>query len=292
MTKQDHFTTSVQRTRAVLNRVLDNRALNPVNKAFLNQIDITRRNLKTQLKAKQGSVVPSQILPVLALGVKNLTNTINQSLMLAMDAAAHESFDATSKMLNTLNEASSEIDDVQTRSDLISDEIDQAKDDREKALAALAVLLFGSLKSHTDASLLRGDTPLAFLMSIEDYIESQWWMVERTLMTEVSRIFNGTQSAIIKKLGLWSRWTELVDDLSGKPLDKRVGQDSLAIHGQVAPPGGKFTMPSAPKVSRSLVGKSWYYPPNRPHDRAILVPWEKSWGISGWVLQSGQRVPL
>jgi hypothetical protein len=101
---------------------------------------------------------------------------------------------------------------------------------------------------------------------------------------------------------LMQRWEENCND-SGAPLDDRVGVDSIAMHGQVAPAGGVFTMPAtAPfatigdypttAVHKSLVGLSWQFPPNRPNDRACLMPWMADWGVPGWRYAGGRRVPL
>jgi hypothetical protein len=94
---------------------------------------------------------------------------------------------------------------------------------------------------------------------------------------------------------LWMRWSEHVSD-DGQPLDDRVGVDSEAMNGQVAPPGGMFTQPPVSPdgdiVQAGLVGQSWAAPPNRPNDRAVLVPWRYSWGVPGWQWDGGQRVPV
>lgn len=93
---------------------------------------------------------------------------------------------------------------------------------------------------------------------------------------------------------LRQRWCEHVADDSGAPLDDRVGVDSLAMHGQVVPPGGLFTQPpEAPdgqEVSDSLVLQTWPHPPNRPNDRAVVQAWRPHWKVPAWTWQ-GRRVP-
>lgn len=91
---------------------------------------------------------------------------------------------------------------------------------------------------------------------------------------------------------IWGRWTERIDDASGIPLDKRVAQDSFVLHGQVARPGGTFTMPADPRAPTRMVGQSWAHPPNRPNDRSVYVPWRRAWGVPGWVYQGGRRIEL
>jgi hypothetical protein len=99
---------------------------------------------------------------------------------------------------------------------------------------------------------------------------------------------------------LMQLWQENCDD-DGEPLDDRVGVDSLAMHMQVAQPGGSFFMPATSPVAdakgktdvhSSLVGLSWDFPPNRPNDRAVLSPWMADWGVPGWEYSNGKRIWL
>lgn len=85
---------------------------------------------------------------------------------------------------------------------------------------------------------------------------------------------------------LMMRWTEHVSDATWRPTDKKTAADSIALHGQVAGPGEPFTMPLGGPM---FPGGQWYSPPNRPHDRAILVPWRKAWGIPAWTYRGSVK---
>jgi hypothetical protein len=121
-------------------------------------------------------------------------------------------------------------------------------------------------------------------------MDQQWWRVERLVRTETSFAYNRAQADGVNYLAvdpefsgkLFQRWTELINDLTGKPYDDKVAADSMVLHGQVAPPGGVFTMPDKGKAPAKMVGKQWYHPPNRPNDRAVLTPWMPGWGIPAW----------
>ena len=146
-------------------------------------------------------------------------------------------------------------------------------------------------------SLMTGETIRAAIDRVQDIAGNQWYQAERIVRTEQAWAFNATHAAAIADAtdelpDIMMRWTELVDDRTGKPLDDRVAKDSIAMHGQVAPPGGKFTMPNKTAVPVALWGKSWDHPPNRPNDRATLQPWRPHWGIPGWILKGGKRVSL
>jgi hypothetical protein len=131
-----------------------------------------------------------------------------------------------------------------------------------------------------------------------ELVDQQAWRVRRLVLTEASYAYNLAQAAALQAFStepgdlLWGRWTEKVDDLTGRPLDKRVAEDSLVMHGQVTRPGGTFRMPQDARAPKALVGRSWAHPPNRPNDRAVLVPWQRHWGVPGWLLQGGRRIDL
>lgn len=131
-----------------------------------------------------------------------------------------------------------------------------------------------------------------------ELMDGQAWKVERLVRTEASYGYNLAQAAALRAFPtekgqlLWGRWTERVDDESGEPLDDRVGKDSIVLHGQVARPGGLYTMPVDALAPESMIGMQWAFPPNRPNDRAILLPWMRDWGVSGWVYQGGRRIYL
>lgn len=139
--------------------------------------------------------------------------------------------------------------------------------------------------------------PRHLIVLAGELMDQQSWRVDRLVRTETSYAYNLAQAAALKAYPtepgelLWGRWTERVDDLSGKPLDKKVAEDSLVLHGQVARPGGVFTMPDDPRAGK-LAGRSWAHPPNRPNDRSVLLPWQRHWGVPGWILQGGKRIDL
>lgn len=153
--------------------------------------------------------------------------------------------------------------------------------------------------------LLQGISPHEAYDDIAETVDGEWWQGERIVRTEIAYAYNvthrdGIAESAIELPQLWQRWEEHCD-ASGQPLDNRVGVDSIALHGQVTPPNGMFTMPSdAPhpddkgntKVPPSLVGRSWDFPPNRPNDRSVLAPWMKTWGVPGWQYVGGRRVWL
>lgn len=165
-----------------------------------------------------------------------------------------------------------------------------------RASASLSRQLIRSMEKELTMSLLLGEPTSDAIKRVQQTGKMDRWRAERTVRTEMSWAFNGTaadtiEAAAAYEPGLMLRWVEHVDDFTGTAYDKRVGKDSLVMHGQVARPGGVFTMPSDPRIKPKLYGLTWRHPPNRPFDRAVLDPWHESWGTPGYAMINGERVP-
>ena len=101
--------------------------------------------------------------------------------------------------------------------------------------------------------------------AIRGVVGDRQWMVDRILRTETSAIYNGTTLAAM-----------IEEDSEASPMLKRLvatfdrvtGRDSVAVHGQVRPVREPF----------SDGRRSYMAPPNRPHDREIVVPHRGAWG--------------
>jgi len=171
--------------------------------------------------------------------------------------------------------------------------------------AKYAARVVTDVEKNLSLSLLSGETAGNAIDRVQDLLDNEWWQAERIVRTEMAYAFNVTQRDGLEESQeelpeLMMRWEENCDE-GGEPLDDRVAVDSIAMHGQVAEPGGVFTMPAtAPfpdadgkmTVPSSLVGMSWEFPPNRPNDRSVLSPWMPDWGVPGWQWKGGRRVWL
>lgn len=146
-------------------------------------------------------------------------------------------------------------------------------------------------------SLATGETVGDAIERVEEVADTKWYQAERIVRTEQAWAYNATHADGVREIArdvgdLYMRWTEHVTD-AGTPMDKRVGVDSIAMHGQVALPGEEFTMPlDAEGVSDSLLGESWTHPPMRPNDRAVLTSWRPGWGGLAWIYRNGRREVL
>lgn len=184
---------------------------------------------------------------------------------------------------------------------LVAGEMPSVMRMHETTMARYGVHLVGRMEMELGASLAAAETPARAIDRVMKVGDLEWWRAERIVRTELNYSSSASSRAAADEQAveldgdLWTRWTEHVTD-DGEPLDDRVGVDSEAMHGQVAPPGGLFTQPPrAPdgeKVGDSLAERTWEHPPNRPNDRAVLVPWRVHWDIPGWVWRGGRRVPV
>jgi hypothetical protein len=166
----------------------------------------------------------------------------------------------------------------------------------QSSMARYGAGLIQKMEGGLAASMLQGETAYDAIDRVAEIANTEWWQAERVVRTEQSMAYNSTHADGILDASrelpdMMMRWSEHVDDETGEPLDDRVGKDSLALHGQLAKPGGLFTMPTDSRVPVKIWGRMWPYPPNRPNDRAVLQPWRPGWGIPGWIW-SGRRIPM
>lgn len=164
----------------------------------------------------------------------------------------------------------------------------------ETSMRNYGTKLIGAMETDTAQGLLNGETNDQVISRIEKTAGNEWWQSERIVRTETAYALNATHAdglaAAAQELSdLEMRWCEHVSDATDEPLDNRVGEDSVILHGQVARPGSLFVMPPGADVGRSLAGGTWPFPPNRPNDRAVLAPWRPGWGIESWRLVNGRR---
>jgi hypothetical protein len=154
--------------------------------------------------------------------------------------------------------------------------------------------LVGDIEKQLALSLATGETTDKAIERIERAADVKWYAAERIVRTESSFAANATHIDGISEIAeevddVYMRWTEHVDD-DGEPLDDRVGDDSIAMHGQVTRPGQGWTMPDdAEGVSATLLGKSFFSAPLRPNGREVITSWRPNWGGLAWTYKNGRK---
>lgn len=182
----------------------------------------------------------------------------------------------------------------------------------ETSVARYGGRLIRQMEDQLSLSLMTGEDLGTAVDRIMKTAGNEWWRAERVVRTELMWASHATQQQGIQEAArelpdLMMRWTEHVSDTSPHGLDDRVDVDSIALHGQIAPPNGVFyfpdTLPSGvvltpeqrkewPRVSRRFAGQSWTQPPNRPNDRSVLSPWRPHWGVPAWRWVGGRRAQV
>lgn len=97
-------------------------------------------------------------------------------------------------------------------------------------------------------------------------LADEQWRIDRIMRTETAAIYNGSMLAAME-----------AEDTPADPMMKRLsatfdratGKDSVAAHGQVRRVGEPF---------QDIRGRLYQAPPNRPHDRELVLPHRASWG--------------
>lgn len=106
-------------------------------------------------------------------------------------------------------------------------------------------------------------------------VQGRQWMVDRIARTEVAAAYNGARVQVLLDEDRAEQATGRTRDRLQKKLvavfDAKTGQDSVLLHGQTVPVGDPFI---------DVSGREYMAPPNRPHDREIVIPWRDSYGSS------------
>lgn len=286
------------RARAGLDREIDRTAMTRARRSW----DTAAAELVASVASLKREVSPVMLAArVPALAVK-FSVAVGRELVALTKGTLMTGAETIFGWLARLVQRDRFVDAPHVRQALVAREA-QLADMRRRSAASLGRDVGASLRASlltatsTPATAMR---PREMAAMLEGALDGQWWRAARIVATETAHAFNAAQEAVLVKAdvpGLMQRWTEKIDD-SGRPLDRRVAIDSMVMHGQLTVPGGLFVMPpwAADRgVPGGLLGRAWPFPPNRPHDRAILTPWLPAFGVSpgvDWRLIDGRRVSV
>lgn len=237
-------------------------------------------------------------LGIVHQAVLRATTTVGIELVASARATLAESLHGLDRFLGRVTGAKPVHDEARLRR-LLDARRTAVESMRRQTAAQLAGAIQDRVQDRLAVSVPAGWTAHQLVDRFGDELDGVWWMVERAVRTETAYAYNAAQADAIGALsadgrfrGLMKRWTERINDGTGRGLDELVGDDSFVLHGQVAPPSGVFTMPFDTRVRDEEEGRTWAFPPNRPNDRAVVTPWMRGWGIPGWVWSGSRRVPM
>lgn len=301
------FQRSVRAQRATLDRLLDRRGAGSLQRYFNQAQDRLERMLSRMAKgSKREPLTPlqaQQLLEQVRAAQQDIAARLRRSLVQVFVEAQNEGVDQATLAIERL-----ERDNTGAYLTLPTSEIsvknrlvEQRQPTLEKMNDAAWQNFAGALQVGMSAALAQSlslqETPMDAIDRLRTVADSNWWRGERIIHTGMAYAYNQAQADAISEVapfmaGLGKRWCELVDDVTGQPLDNRVGNDSLVLHGQVVEHSGLFVMPPDPIVHPSFWNKAWFSSPNRPNDRSITMPWRPDWRVPGWRWINNQRVPV
>lgn len=131
--------------------------------------------------------------------------------------------------------------------------------------------LRNSFQNVLGQNLLQQKTWSQSVFDMEQVFDAQEWMLARIVRTELHNIYN-----VSKMKGFGNIQENYLPDLKKTmyhPMDSRTGEDSIAMSRQ------DMVVPIDEPFRFEWKGKKYVFicPPNRPNDRAILIPYRKSW---------------
>lgn len=225
-----------------------------------------------------------------AQAARQVSATVNA----ALTDVRTESLRMAQRMLATFERGGTALNDQAVFARLLRQRAAVGQDAVRSYLASWSGESGARLVRVIDHSVQEGHTLHELSARVEQAIDSERFRIARIARTETAYAYNVVQDDAITELAqhyddMKKRWVERVSDSTWTPLDSRVANDSLALHGQVTGVSGVFTMPNANDVDSNMWGQSWTFPPNRSNDRAVVMPWRKSWGIPGWEFAGGNR---
>lgn len=239
----------------------------------------------------------ARVRSALAYGQSYAAHALAGELDGAMRDTQADAIHGLRKLVGRLEGGATPLDTPQAMARALAERAQHLLAGPRQYLAAWSAETQTAINAAISEGVRAGESARALVRRAEEVIESNWWKIERIARTETCRAFNAAQDGAVIELGrhwpdVYKRWTEHVDDTTGAPMDSRVGADSLVLHGQCVRPGSAFVMPSNKNVPAELWGKSFDFPPNRPNDRAVVLPWRPSWGIPGWTYAGGRKRQL
>lgn len=292
---------SNEKARAAADRSMDRSTMRPVVKDYENQSGSFMVRLARGLRGQTRKQATQQSIVVVQGSLRGwLDKTytgLNDLMRLGARIILREGVSSAARTFSHVIEGASPLDSVTAAQRIVGARTTQLEDMRKRVFENAKNRTQLDISKRLQKVVAEGMPASEIVTQVGDALDGHLWEVERTVRTEASFAWNSAQSDGIQVIstefpGVYQRWTEMVNDMTGKPYDNRVGKDSIAMHGQVARPGKAFTMPGARQAPTRMIGKSWFHPPNRPNDRAVLTPWMLDWGVPGWQYQGGLVIPL
>ena len=298
---------ALKRQRATLDRLMDRRGVLALRRYYDKaQDDLERRLHRMARDTRTDPLTPLQAQQLLAevyAAQRTIALRLHSLYVPVMEEAQLAGVDETDYAITRLEEQLGggtldlPLTDETVRRGIIDGRRFGLVENNKATFQRFGQQLSQTSRQQMSVSLALGETATEAIDRLRQSSDEEWWQGERIVVTESARAFNTAHADSIELVGrdirdMMKRWTELVDDRTGEPLDNRVGLDSMVLHGQVTAMDGVFVMPPDPRIKPRYWNNRWASSPNRPNDRSITMPWRPGWGVPGWEWKDGQRVDI
>ncbi len=301
------YQASIAKGRARLDRLLDRRSVLALKKFYDRaQDDLEGRLHKMARGVHKEPLTPlqvQQLLEQVRLAQQVIARRLHQQFMPISMEAQEEGLEQVAETIEEQERrafglsVTLPLGDPAVDASLVEVRRPQLAALNERSYRRFGEAVASAMELALATALSMGETPDDAIDRVRAAADEEWWQSERVIHTEMAAAFNTAQADGISLVGpqfkgLGKRWCELVDDATGAPLDNRVGNDSLVLHGQVTAMSGVFVMPPDPRVSARMWNLTYFSSPNRPNDRSVTNAWRPGWGVPGYLWQGGERVPV
>lgn len=241
-----------------------------------------------------------EIMRVLTEHLRTLAARLTAQVQEIQEETQREAIRAADRMISRLNRDADRATILDQRAS-VRELIEGRTADLDARVEDMITSEVSQIRANCDVRtkelVARGFTNSQVIFELDQFLQQEFWRIERAVRTHIAYVFNSAlsdASAMIARgdRTVYIRWVEHANDFTGLPTDSKTAPDSLVLHGQVRKPDAVFTMPRDERAPAKMWGKTWAYPPNRPNDRAVVMPWRKAWGVPAYEYRGFRRVWL
>lgn len=282
------------RAKAHADHVVESKFSTPVRNLWTASVDHVVHGLSRALRGAT-EVTPVVLVRAQAWvrgGLLHTARTMREAITKGTGETLADGITAAADALRYVQGHASPLDDLAIRMRVTASRHRELDRLRQESVRGMMGDVNGTLIDRMRRVAIEQGSVAELIDKVGVLADQQAWRVERLVRTETSFAYNLAQADALEELSheheyrdVMMRWTECVDDATQKPLDNRVGRDSLQMHGQVTRPGRLFTAPPG-----WMIPGSWMHPPNRPNDRSCITPWLRAWGVPAWMWQAGRQI--
>jgi len=275
--------------RKKFQRLTGTSTTNKVRRSF----DATANDLARRAAVVLRTAGPRGVAGIVSAARNSLAAQLGGVVATSARESQRDSLRGLAKMMHKL-EGGSALDDNAAMERLLTKRAGALRSNIDRLMTDNSHDMARSVYDAMQNPSLVGAKPRQLQAVFEDSLESQFYRIERVARTEAAVAYNAAQNDGITLIAedfpdMMIRWTEHVSDDTWEPTDSKTAPDSIAMHGQVKPVGGVFVAPADDRIPSMWHGQTYAFPPNRPNDRAVVLPWRKVWGIPAWKINGLSR---